>query len=386
MAFLRSTKLRRFLWALVATSLVVFGVRTFVGDVYRVSSSSMEPSLFPDEWVFLRYDRSVPGRGELVVVRDGTDSFVKRLIGRPHDKVQITDVGDVLIGGAPRPIEERSEPVLVFDAERQPIEQFFERGGTKRDPWTDHGEYFELDARDVPIGNALGLMRYHPHLLDGRFDRAGNFVEGMYSVNDAALQLEFLVPEPGGRLRLVLVEQGDTFEVAIDLDDADHDGRLTAVLSRTGSSLDDDEEFDRTEFPYAFGTWARVRFENIDNFLRFVFNDEQPMLASYASNGFLARDTQEEGKSLASRVQFGGEGCLLRVRGVRIWRDLHYTRRSDGDFGIERACELSGDEIFVLGDNSPCSLDSRERGPYSVEKVLGRPTWVVWPPSAIRRL
>ena len=42
--------------------------------------------------------------------------------------------------------------------------------------------------------------------------------------------------------------------------------------------------------------------------------------------------------------------------------------------------------IFVLGDNSPESLDSREFGPVPLDSVLGLPAAVVWPPSAWRRL
>ena len=37
-----SRRVKRFLWALVLTALVVFGLRTFVGDVYRIDSTSME--------------------------------------------------------------------------------------------------------------------------------------------------------------------------------------------------------------------------------------------------------------------------------------------------------------------------------------------------------
>ena len=44
------------------------------------------------------------------------------------------------------------------------------------------------------------------------------------------------------------------------------------------------------------------------------------------------------------------------------------------------------DEIFLLGDNSVASPDSREFGPLQWERVLGRPNWVVWPLDWLRAL
>jgi type IV secretory pathway protease TraF len=57
-----------------------------------------------------------------------------------------------------------------------------------------------------------------------------------------------------------------------------------------------------------------------------------------------------------------------------------------GRHGTERSQMLGSDEIFVLGDNSGESVDSREWGPVKLDDVIGEPLWVVWPPSRMRCL
>ena len=46
---------------------------------------------------------------------------------------------------------------------------------------------------------------------------------------------------------------------------------------------------------------------------------------------------------------------------VRIWRDVYYTRPrgTNTPWGFDAPYQLSGEEYFVLGDNSDVSDDSR---------------------------
>jgi len=44
---------------------------------------------------------------------------------------------------------------------------------------------------------------------------------------------------------------------------------------------------------------------------------------------------------------------------------------------------LGTDEYYVLGDNTPNSLDSRYWGPLPRSNIVGRPTRIFWPPSRI---
>jgi type IV secretory pathway protease TraF len=80
----------------------------------------------------------------------------------------------------------------------------------------------------------------------------------------------------------------------------------------------------------------------------------------------------------------GGDGSRARFRRLCVARDVYFTGR--GSFAKNEPEQLGPDEIFVLGDNSAESQDSREWGPVPLSQMLGRPVCVVWPPSRWRWL
>ena len=74
--------------------------------------------------------------------------------------------------------------------------------------------------------------------------------------------------------------------------------------------------------------------------------------------------------STGERVGIGGEGIEMRVRGVRVLRDLHVVPA--GQFGVRGTVTLGDDEIYVLGFASGVSSDSRDRGPVKLDRLIGR--------------
>jgi hypothetical protein len=79
------------------------------------------------------------------------------------------------------------------------------------------------------------------------------------------------------------------------------------------------------------------------------------------------------------------EGDLRRLR---VDRDVHYTAAAHAaSFGLgeARAVALREDELFVLGDHSSNSRDSRfhEVGPVQLSRVIGRAVFRVWPPARV---
>lgn len=84
-------------------------------------------------------------------------------------------------------------------------------------------------------------------------------------------------------------------------------------------------------------------------------------------------------------VRFSARGPRLTVRDVQLFRDVYYTPRNR--MNGETAFELHEDEFFVLGDNSPVSIDSRSWDDPAVHRsmLIGKP-FLVHLPSRPGRL
>lgn len=75
------------------------------------------------------------------------------------------------------------------------------------------------------------------------------------------------------------------------------------------------------------------------------------------------------------------EGALL-IDGASV--EENFALRPSRCNLSERA--LGADEYFVLGDNRPCSRDSRSVGPIPDEAIVAVAACVLFPPRGIRRL
>lgn len=399
--------LSRTLWVLAVVVLLLAVLRAFVAGAYHVGSPSMEPTIRGSaeggEWVLVRFDRAPElARFDLVVLErpDGSAPVVKRVVGLPGERVQISG-GDLLVDGrrlpatAPRPA-----PVVLFDAAYDDQAEEFLFKAAPEGPWSPvSGSSVEggwrLDARDVPVGSDAGLQLYRRDLLDG-FQVGNEGERGVHQVNDGLVECELRVEEGPGVLRLRLVEAGDVFEVELEVgppagDSARDGGEPRARLTRRSpGSLP--ELLAEAPVDLADGSWHRLRFANVDNHLRFDLDGSRALLAAdYASNQPWPRpppavppEALTPERSVRYRVGLGGEGLVATFRGVRVLRDLYWTRQ--GQHGVDRAVILGPDEIFVLGDNSAQSLDGRHWGPVRLADVLGRPVAVIWPPRRARWL
>ena len=90
------------MWALAIGVAALLVLKTFVVDVYPVSSSSMEPTLHRGEWVVVAHGGGRPERGEIVVVRHGDDVLVKRVCGiggQGGERLTVDPSGDIWVNG-----------------------------------------------------------------------------------------------------------------------------------------------------------------------------------------------------------------------------------------------------------------------------------------------
>ena len=391
-----SRRLLRLAWILAGALLFVLAWQAFVGDVYRVSSPSMEPTIRTGEWVYVDYDTSPLERGEIVVVGRGGKLIVKRAQGVRAETLRIDPFGDLLIDGHHAPPLPSSRGLIpIFDSRHQSIEDFFVRGGASRDPWRHVGEYWELDGLEIPLGDELGRMAFHPQVRDGFRTADGSVHEGVNPVGDLVAECELQAIELCGQVRVSLIEQGDTFTFTLELG-ADQGRSPRAWIERRFS----DEPEILVEQEASIESWLRaqidpsgprfrLRFANIDNHLEAGVFDEQgqsrlQLGASYLANHMHPLDREGVGLSFPPRVKLGGERCRLRLFEVRLWRDVHYTPR--GTYAVDSDLELRDDQLFLLGDNSASSRDSREWGPVDRKTLVGRARYVLWPPSHWRSI
>jgi len=398
-------KLKRLLRALVGTLLigliVLALVRVVCLRVFTVVTGSMEPTIhgtaggeegFGGEHVLVAFgplfDPSALERFDLVVFqREGQGApLCKRLVGLPGDRLQLAG-GDLLLNGMVLPAGVARPPwVDVFDQASDAVEEHFHYARTADSPWrVDDGELM-LSAEDVARGAELGMMLFQRELTDTVRLGDGALDAGVLQVNDARLELEFFVEpganERGGQLRFRLVEDGDRFEVVLELG---ADGAELSLQRQPG-----DEVLARVPVANVAGGWWRLGFENRDDHLALeladVRGERMPLTvtASYSGNRAFQGLLPDGLSSIAPRVAFGGSGVQARFRNVSVFRDLYWT--ATGEWGARPLIELGPGEYFAIGDNSANSLDSRHWGPLREEELIGRPVWIVGPADSRRPL
>lgn len=373
--------------ALLVAVLALLFARAFLGDVYRVESVSMEPCLRQGEWVLVRYERKPPRRWELVVLTlpGEPDPMVKRVVGLPRERVQLTG-GDVLIDGARPPLSStRPPPIPVAGFAWEPDED-------SRARWTSAPPTLAVDAlAPATPGSVDAGARYLAPVHDDvppTGSRASDAQErGESEAADLVLSLEARLDalEEGAELSLAVSEQGDLFWLVIESAPGSGGRRAGRAHLRRAPLATPLEAAELAFLPLDLPLGEaplRLRLANLDNHLRAWIDGAQVFDVPYEANRFAPQDTSFEGTSPGPRA-------LLRVRGLRgrlrpeLARDLQYLPR--GRFGVAQPLQLGPDQLFLLGDNSSHSRDSREWGPVGLDQLVGRPLLVLWPPSSWRR-
>jgi signal peptidase I len=89
--------------------IIIIPIRYFVFQPFVVSGQSMEPNFDNNQYLIideLSYHFTDPARGQVIVLRPPNEPkqyYIKRIIGLPGEKVQITDDGHVIIYNATNP-------------------------------------------------------------------------------------------------------------------------------------------------------------------------------------------------------------------------------------------------------------------------------------------
>lgn len=259
-----------------------------------------------------------------------------------------------------------AEPGLLhsgfrFDPEHQRLEAV---GAIPHDVVADWQERLPPGmARDAL--QQLYLESHQPPLSDVCGYNHPDAATQAYPIHDLMLELTLLARQPRGAFILALHDGAHELRCTLDFDA--NVARLTA---------DDKPQVHRTApLPETLlrGEPVVLTMSQFDRQVLVAADGEllfEPL--KYASRG-------ERPPLPRQPVRFGARAADVEVSQLRLDRDVYYTAPEDVSAPVY---QLAADEFFMLGDNSPVSLDSRAWQHPAVPRSLlvGRP-FVVHLPS-----
>lgn len=344
-----------------------------------------------------------PKQWDVVVFKNPLEpgiNYIKRLVGRPAETVEIID-GDIYINGqiSRKPPKAQNELWMpMYNNDYQPIlpRQGSFNGHFWQQPFNVTESQWTLDKTNptrfqLDNGSSqISLLTYDTSI--------GNDFRAAYAYNDVAgyahmpycsdLMMRFWATfdKDGGCIGITLSKYQTRYKAWLDsygdmIIAKILEGKETILARRPIESL-------------AVNKPILVKFANVDHLLTFQLGSEK---LTY-DLGSLPEDAGLKRTDIQPEVQIFGSGKLT-LSHIALFRDIHYTAaRFPNSTKAGRAAEgnpftLGKDEFFVLGDNSPNSQDGRwwgkpgignndrfyRRGIVPREYLVGKALFVYWP-------
>ncbi len=344
-----------------------------------------------------------PRQWDVVVFKNPlnpSENYIKRLIGRPNEQIEIID-GDIYIDGriSRKPVKVQQELWKpVYDNDYQPArpEESKFNGHTWYQPFKNAADSNWINEDEHPTIFKLAGKPDKIHSLV--YDTStGNDFKATYAYDEITdyknmplcsdLMIRFWVSssEPIVIAGASLSKYGTKYIGRID-----SSGNMSIARY-----FDDTEEILANKKIAPFGAYkpTRLSFANVDHELIFEFGDEK--LTFDLGTG--PNDAGTRRTDIEPEVKILGAGKIT-VSHIALFRDIHYTARNPNSNDPGRATEgnplkLEKDQFFMLGDNSPNSQDGRwwERpgkgnngkiypeGIVPREYLVGKALFVYWP-------
>jgi signal peptidase I len=342
-------------------------------------------------------------------------NYIKRLVGRPEEKVEIID-GDVYINGqiSRKPPKVQDELwMTVYDNDYQPVNpdqrsfnfhKWQQPFNTANSGWVVDGICPPLFHLNTPADHALN-QNGSGHVNTMTYDvPIGNDFKVTYAYNAISeyehipycsdLMVHFYVDRLSsqGLIGIELSKYETHYKAWVDFGD-DYD-KMTMYIARVSKGKEELLTDKSVKRQRVIKKLALVKFANVDHQLVFQFGNDR---LTYD----LGRGPEGAGQikpDIPPQVKIFGSGKLT-LSHVAILRDIHYTEAKSirsGEPG--RATQgnpftLAKDEFFVLGDNSPNSEDGRwwdrpgianwglsyREGIVPRDYLVGKALFVYWP-------
>jgi signal peptidase I len=345
-----------------------------------------------------------PKQWDVIVFKnplDPSENYIKRLVARPGETVEIID-GDVYINGQisrkpPKVQEELWMPIYDNDYQpARPEEPAFNKHTWKRPFRNTEGSKWTVEEETPTIFRLAGEPNGEHRLV---YDTSvGNDIRATYAYDETMdyrympycsdLMVRFWItsgrPEEG-TAGATLSKYGISYTGRVDFN-----GQMTIsrvmdaneqlLVSRNIGSLTKDKP-------------TKFRFANIDHKLVLELGNEKlsfDMGRGPGDRGARRIDVKPE-------IMIFGAGEMT-VSHLALFRDIYYTAFRPGTNETGRATEgnsltLEADQFFVLGDNSPRSEDGRwwrqlgkgNNGKTYIEGIVpreylvGKALFVYWP-------
>jgi len=213
--------------------------------------------------------------------------------------------------------------------------------------------------------------QFSPVTDDYGYNR-GSHRSGGNAVRDVMISLQLHVPEQAPT-------DGSPRQFAVDMTDGGQTFRLLLDFARREVQLLANPEVTPDRSPIRTANWPGEGHSGSWEIEMSLF-DRQVTVAIDGDEVFPAwpiPGPRPERESPRYPVRVGSLGLAARVDSLRLFRDVYYTSEED-----DAPFSLQDNELYVLGDNSPISLDSRrwKNGAVPLRLLLGKP-FVVHLPS-----
>jgi signal peptidase I len=322
------------------------------------------------------YHFSPPRRWDAIVFKypeDTSKNYIKRLIGRPGETVEIRH-GDIFINGRiarkPKKVQQALS-YMVYDS------RLFTNSQAE-DFWVAHRGSWKIEGGIIygkTEGNEKAYLTYEKEIRDYTGYNPPT-QSGMHIVGDIKLIFKVRL-EKGAAAALAIIAE-DERNFILQLAGNEHEeGSFLAVRTRPGAGTFFVERDKNLRL--RAGTTYEVEFSNLDDLIE-VRLDEK-IVFKY--------DYQDEPRWWfgwpLSGIGLGVVDGGAQVSDLSIWRDIYYIPGVERSWlGLPYSRTVPQGMYFVLGDNSSTSRDSRVWGYVPHDFLVGKAFFLWWPFNRVK--